>query len=147
VRLLETVSQSVPHGLWLLEVKQTGATVRLDGRAMSLTPVTDFAKVMQESGFFQMPVEIDSTNSEVFEEVPVIRFVMKADILNSGASPVKTTPVATTPAPAPATPAPTAAAGSPLNAEALPVPPASGPASTVAPPKTDVASVRPGGGR
>jgi len=142
VRLLETVSQSVPHGLWLIEVKQTGTTVRLDGRAMSLTPVTDFAKVMQESGFFTMPVEIDSTTSEVFEEVPVIRFVLKADIVNGGALSMKATPVVTSPAPAPAP-----AAGSPLNAEALPAPPASAPATTapVAPPKTDVASVRSGG--
>jgi type IV pilus assembly protein PilN len=77
VRLLETVSHSVPHGLWLLEIKQTGTNIQLDGRALSPDPVTEFARQMQESGFFQMPVEISYT-SELIEERPVIRFLMKA---------------------------------------------------------------------
>jgi type IV pilus assembly protein PilN len=160
VRLFETVSRSVPHGLWLLEIKQVGSSIQVDGRAMSLTPVTDFAKQMQESGFFQMPVEIVSTTSEILEEVPVIRFMFKADLASAGTpAAAKAKPVATeapVPAPTVATPSPT----SPLNAEAAGYqpPPAApkadatqaGPAKAatpVGPPKTEIAPARSSGGR
>jgi Tfp pilus assembly protein PilN len=157
MRLLETVSHSVPHGLWLLEIKQVGQTVRIDGRAMSLTQVPDFAKLMQDSGFFQMPVEIESTTSEIVEEVPVIRFVVKAEVLSVGSPAVKVTKVATeAPSPEPAPPA----TMSPTNAETAGVPPA--PAATrvdaaagpvkaeltpVARPKAGLGPVRTSGGR
>jgi type IV pilus assembly protein PilN len=138
VRLLETVSKSVPYGLWLLEVKQTGQSVQMDGRAMTLTPVTDFAKVMQESGFFQMPVEIISTTSEIFEEVPVIRFVMKADVINGGISPLKPTTVITD-------------AGRPAVGTPVTAPPASMPATpttaTIPPPVIATGGVGRSGGR
>jgi type IV pilus assembly protein PilN len=79
VNLLEIVSRSVPDGLWLLEIKQAGSTVQVDGRAMSLTAVTDFAERMQNSGLFQHPVEILTTATETFEETTVVRFSVKAD--------------------------------------------------------------------
>jgi Tfp pilus assembly protein PilN len=49
VTLLQTVSQSVPEGLWLLELKQTGHIIQVEGRALTLTSVTDFAERMQNS--------------------------------------------------------------------------------------------------
>lgn len=79
VTLLETISGSIPEGLWLLELKQTGANVEIDGRAMSLTSVTDFAERMQNSGQFQRPVEILTTTSEVVEETGVVRFKLRAE--------------------------------------------------------------------
>jgi len=111
VTLLETVSESAPHGLWLLEIKQAGTTVQLDGRAMSLTPVTDFAKQLQDSGFFQMPVEIVSTTSETVDETPVIHFVMKADVAPTGPAAASRAVTANTP-PVPGAPA-VAAPGTP----------------------------------
>ena len=45
--LLESLSGNLPEGLWLLEVKQTGATVQVDGRAMSITAVTDFTESLR----------------------------------------------------------------------------------------------------
>jgi type IV pilus assembly protein PilN len=79
VTLLETVSRSVPDGLWLLEIKQAGATVQIDGRATSITAVTDFTERLQSSGFFKRPVEILSTGSETIEETDLIKFSVKAD--------------------------------------------------------------------
>ena len=83
VNLIETVSFSVPDGLWLLEIKQTGANVQIDGRAMSLTAVTDFAERLQTSGLFKRPVEIVTTAAEVYEQADVIRFLVRADALGS----------------------------------------------------------------
>jgi type IV pilus assembly protein PilN len=80
VRLLETVSRSVPDGLWLIEIKQTDAFVRIDGRARSLTSVTDFAQRMQNAGYFRRPVEILTTMAEVYEQANVVRFVVRAEV-------------------------------------------------------------------
>jgi len=147
MRLLETVSRAVPHGLWLLEIKQTGTSVQLDGRAMSLTQIPDFAKGLQDSGFFQLPVEIVSTNAEILDDVPVIPFVMKADMLGVGTTAVKASPAVTSPAPTPApasaptTAPPTAtssAAGLPSSTTAL---------ATAVAPKAGIGSGRTPGGR
>jgi type IV pilus assembly protein PilN len=79
VALLETVSQSLPDGLWLLEMKQTGPSVQIDGRATSLTAVTDFTERLQSSGYFKKPVEILTTSTDAIDDVEVIKFSVKAD--------------------------------------------------------------------
>jgi Tfp pilus assembly protein PilN len=79
VSLLETVSASVPDGLWLVEFKQTGPMVQIEGRALSLTAVTDFTEQMQNSGMFKRPVEIVTTTTESVEETAVIRFIVKGE--------------------------------------------------------------------
>jgi len=81
VSLLETVSYSVPEGLWLLEIKQSAATVQIDGRATSITSITDFTQRLQNSGYFLRPVEIMSTASETIDETALVRFVVKAEVV------------------------------------------------------------------
>jgi type IV pilus assembly protein PilN len=99
VSLLETVSRSVPEGLWLTSIQQKGGFVTVDGRAMSLTAVTDFAETMQTSGLFKMPVEILSTTTEVVEEMDLVKFAVKAEPLKP-AAPVTAPATGTTPVPA-----------------------------------------------
>lgn len=79
VSLLETVSYSMPEGLWLMEMKQTAASVQIDGRATSITAVTDFTERLQTSGYFLRPVEILSTSTESIDDVGVVRFVIRAE--------------------------------------------------------------------
>jgi type IV pilus assembly protein PilN len=93
VSLLETVSRSLPDGLWLMDLKQTGMVVQIDGRAMSLTPVTDLAERLQNSGLFQRPVEIVTTTTETVENTEVVHFSMKAQTLQPPA-PDAATPAA-----------------------------------------------------
>lgn len=81
VSLLETVSYSVPEGLWLLEIKQAAASVQIDGRATSITAVTDFTERLQTSGYFLRPVEILSTSTEAIDDVGIVRFVVKAEVV------------------------------------------------------------------
>jgi len=105
VSLLETVSRSVPDGLWLISIKQTGTFIQVDGRAVSLTSITDFAETMQHSGLFKMPVEILTTSAEVFEDANVVRFSVKAEA-RAPVAPTTPTGSAVTPAPsAPTAPA------------------------------------------
>jgi type IV pilus assembly protein PilN len=96
VNLIETVNYSVPDGLWLLEIKQTAGNVQIDGRAVSLTAVTDFAARLQTSGLFKHPVEIVTTVAETYEQADVVRFVVRAEALG---------PIAPIAAPASGTPA------------------------------------------
>lgn len=87
VSLLETVSRSIPDGLWLLEIKQAGASVQIDGRATSITAVTDFTERLQTSGFFKRPVEILSTGTEEIDGTEVVKFSVKADPVPSQPAP------------------------------------------------------------
>jgi Tfp pilus assembly protein PilN len=92
VTLLETVNRSVPDGLWLLDIKQAGKTVQVEGQAMSITYVTDFAEHLQDSGFFQKPVEISKVKTETVQDASVIRFVLKAGAVDHEPAAVAGTP-------------------------------------------------------
>jgi type IV pilus assembly protein PilN len=90
VNLLATLSRSLPDGLWLMELTQKGNTVQVEGRAASLTAVTDFAERLQNSGTFDRPVEIITTSMEPADDFSVVRFAIRAQALGtstpSGAS-------------------------------------------------------------
>jgi type IV pilus assembly protein PilN len=79
VTLLETISRSLPDGLWLTDMKQSGAVVQFEGRATSLTSITDFAELMQNSGLFKRPVEILTTSNDVLEERAIVKFAIRAE--------------------------------------------------------------------
>lgn len=98
VRMLHLLNASVPDGLWLLEIKQTAASVQIEGRAMSPSSVTDFALSLQNAGFFKMPVEIVTTLMETVEETSVYRFVLKAEPAVGNPAAAKTTAVTPPPA-------------------------------------------------
>jgi len=78
VELLEAISRSVPDGLWLLELKQNGNALQIEGRAVSLTALTDFVERLQTSGRFARPVDIVTTNMEIVQDASVVRFALKA---------------------------------------------------------------------
>jgi type IV pilus assembly protein PilN len=103
VSLLDTLSRNLTEGTWLLEVKQTGTAIQIDGRAMSLSAVTDFAAGLQASGLFLHPVEILTTAAETVEDTPVVKFSMKAEPVPPAQPP---TPASTAPSNSTATAAP-----------------------------------------
>ncbi len=80
VQLLETISDSLPDGLWLLELKQQGASVRMEGRALSLTALTDFVDRLQTSGHFLHTLDIVTTSMEMLAEQSVVRFAVRGDV-------------------------------------------------------------------
>jgi Tfp pilus assembly protein PilN len=86
VNLLATVSRSMTDGLWLMELNQRGAVVQLEGRATSLTAVTDFVERLQSSGIFDRPVEIVTTSMEPVDDTAVVRFAVKAQAAGTNAA-------------------------------------------------------------
>lgn len=80
VLLLDTISRSLADGLWLTELRQTGTVVQLEGRALSLSALTDFIDRLQVSGRFARPVDIVTTTTETIAEQPVVRFVIRGEI-------------------------------------------------------------------
>jgi type IV pilus assembly protein PilN len=109
VDLLETLSRAIPDGLWLLEIKQTGASVQIEGRATSERWITDFAEFLQNSGLFKRPVEIVTTLDEAIEESTVSRFVLKAEAAPPPPAPPATAVTSASPAPPSGAPATTTA--------------------------------------
>ncbi len=86
VHMLDEVSRSLPDGLWLTEMKQTGADLTISGRCVVLTSLSDFVGNLEASGWFARPVEIVDSQAE---RVPgagaaggatteLIRFTVKA---------------------------------------------------------------------
>lgn len=88
VHLLDVVSRSLPDTMWLLEMKQSGPDLVIDGQCTTLTSLSDFISALGASGQFTGPVEIiDSQSTGGVGGAPeLIRFTVKA----------KPTPVAAT---------------------------------------------------
>jgi type IV pilus assembly protein PilN len=108
VTLLETVNKSMPDGLWLLDLKQTGNKFQIEGQALSLTYVTAFSEQLQDSGFFVRPVDVN-TKTEMVQDTSVVRFVLKAAAVDK--TPPVTKPAAVVPGAAAPAPAKGAAGG------------------------------------
>ncbi len=79
VRLLAAVGESVPDGLWFTELRQKGPQLEIDGRAHSLSVVTDFAERIHVAGVLTTPVEIVSTSAETRDGVTLVRFSLRLD--------------------------------------------------------------------
>jgi type IV pilus assembly protein PilN len=101
VHMLDQISRALPSMLWLTNVKQSPDPneVLIDGRATSLTSLSDFVANLETSGYFKRSVEIVSTQTE---PIPgplgeLIKFSVRAIFQVPGAK-----PAAAAPAPAPA---------------------------------------------
>jgi type IV pilus assembly protein PilN len=77
VVMLDSVSRSLPDLLWLTELRQKGNDVMIDGRAASLTAVSDFVAHLESSGSFARPIDI-TTTLEPQPTGDLIRFSLKA---------------------------------------------------------------------
>jgi Tfp pilus assembly protein PilN len=79
VMLLDTISRSMAEGLWLTELRQTGAVMQLEGRAISYSSLTDFIGMLNVSGRFIRPIDVVTTTTETVAEQAVVRFVIRGE--------------------------------------------------------------------
>lgn len=78
VHMLDEISKSVPDRLWLMTLEQEALDLTIQGRATSLTAVSDFVANLEGSGYFERPVEILDSKVESSSETELIRFSIKA---------------------------------------------------------------------
>ena len=80
VRLLDQISRALPEGMWLTDLRQTGAEIVIEGRCTSLNSLSDFVSGLEGSNLFERPVEIvDSRVEPATPTTPeLIRFSVRA---------------------------------------------------------------------
>jgi len=85
VHMLDQISRSLPPMLWLTQSKQTATAneVTIEGRATTLTALSDFVKNLEDSGYFKKSVEIVNSTTEVIPQPPgsLIKFQVRGVVL------------------------------------------------------------------
>jgi type IV pilus assembly protein PilN len=79
VHMLDQISRSLPPSLWLTALKQDDTSITIDGRATSLTALSDFVANLESTGYFKKSVEIVSSQTEMMTTPPaeVVKFSVK----------------------------------------------------------------------
>ena len=80
VHLLDQISRAIPESMWLIELRQSGNGINLEGRCTSLNSLSDFVSALEASNLFERPVEIiDSKVEAASAGTPeLIRFTVRA---------------------------------------------------------------------
>lgn len=80
VLLLDTISRSLADGLWLIELRQSGPAVQLEGRAVAYSALTEFIDRLQLSGQFAGAIDIVTTGTEATADASVVRFTLRGEL-------------------------------------------------------------------
>jgi len=95
VHLLDEISRSLPERLWLNELSQTGPEFTMSGVTDSLTAVSDFVANLENTRWFQKPVEIlDSQVQTDSTGADLIKFQVKAAFADPASRPAPAAPPA-----------------------------------------------------
>jgi type IV pilus assembly protein PilN len=80
VHMLDQISRALPPMLWLTTMKQTNAEVVMEGKATTLTGLSEFVSNLEASGYFKRSVEIvnTTTDSTTQASAALIKFTIKA---------------------------------------------------------------------
>jgi type IV pilus assembly protein PilN len=84
VHMLDQISRSLPDRLWLTTLEQKGVDLTIEGRATSLTSLSDFIGNLETSGYFRRPVEIVDSQVENAAQGDLIRFTVRAQFQAPG---------------------------------------------------------------
>ena len=88
VHVLDEISKSLPDRLWLVTLTQRGDEFTIEGRATSLSSLTDFIANLENTGWFKRPVEIlDSAVEPNPQTNELVRFTIRAWYNNPDALP------------------------------------------------------------
>ena len=83
VHMLDQISRALPPMLWLTTMKQNNAEVVMEGKATTLTGLSEFVSSLEASGYFKRSVEIvntttDSSSPSSQASTALIKFTIKA---------------------------------------------------------------------
>jgi len=103
VHVLAELAARTPERLWLTGVDSKGGEIRMEGRSLDNELVALFLRSLGESKFFDQ-VDLDSTQiTDGRDGLKVVKFAIRAQIVNPDAAPAPAAPVG--PATAPPAPA------------------------------------------
>ena len=80
VHMLDQISRALPPMLWLTAMKQANAEVIMEGKATTLTGLSEFVSNLEASGYFKRSVEIVNTTTDPSNQAStsLIKFTIKA---------------------------------------------------------------------
>ncbi len=87
VHVVDEISKAVPEYLWLTEVVQRGENLTIVGMTTSHTGVSDFMGTLAASPWFRNVDLIESVEDATQKAAVVVKFSIKAKILNPEAPP------------------------------------------------------------
>jgi type IV pilus assembly protein PilN len=94
VHMIDQISKALPDMTWLTGMQQTGYTLQIQGRCLTLTSLSDFIGNLEASRYFIRPVEIiESVVEAGTKEGPeLIRFTIRGTFQMSGVESVAPPP-------------------------------------------------------
>ena len=78
VRMLDQISRSLPDGLWLSALRETGEGVVVEGQARTLRALSDFVANLEGSGQVDPPVEIVNSHTQETAQGDIVTFQLRA---------------------------------------------------------------------
>jgi len=95
VHMIDQVSKALPDQTWLVSITQTGYTLTIQGRCLTLTSLSDFIGNLESSRYYMRPVEI--IESSVVESTggkgpELIQFTIRATFQMTGVDSVAPPP-------------------------------------------------------
>ena len=79
--LFQAVGRSVPRGLSLVEMKRSAAAITVDGRAPSLSAISEFVHNLGSDLSLSTPLEVRSMTTEVSGGSSTLRFQIAAEAM------------------------------------------------------------------
>ncbi len=80
VKVLDQLNSAIPEKSWLLEVRDKGGTLRIDGLALDNQTIADFIKELEKSDLFKR-VDLLEARQEDIRGVKMKHFAVSAKIL------------------------------------------------------------------
>lgn len=87
VHMIDQVSRALPDMTWLTNIQQSGYTLTIQGRCLSLTSLSDFVGNLEASHYFMRPVEIIESSvagAEAGKGPELINFTIRATFQMAG---------------------------------------------------------------
>lgn len=87
VHVLDEVSRALPDRMWLVSMTQAGPAFTIEGRATTLSSLSDFVTNLEGSAWFKKPVEILDSAVDQTPQGDIVRFTIRATSVNPEAPP------------------------------------------------------------
>ena len=93
VHMIDQISKALPDMTWLTAMQQSGYTLTMQGRCLTLTSLSDFIGNLEASRYFIRPVEIIETTTDTDDKGPeLIVFTIRGTFQMAGVESVAPPP-------------------------------------------------------